>query len=369
MEHTRVIFLALLRSALWGTAAEVPSDIDWNEVMKLAKQQTVIGLMADAIMRLPEEKRPDSDIMRKLQTYVAMNIQARMLLTSKLSQSLKVLREAGLRPVLFKGHGLAMNYPEPLSRQCGDIDLYIGKRNFDKAIEVCTGYFGAGEHDTKSVKHYHLNTQGASVELHRIAEVMPGLIANRRYQKWTVENLEEGQLRNVEIDGVNVDLPPYDFDPIYVLYHAWHHFMNGGIGLRQVCDWTMYIHKWHDKIDVAKLEANLRSFGLTKVWRLFAGIAVRHLGLPAEECPLYSGKYLSKADKVLDIIMNEGNFGQHSQWKKVPRPKEYTKGKLHAFKMTTGRYMTILSICPFDIMRAWFTYLFVGIYMYFVPRR
>ena len=364
MADSRNNLLALIRSALWGTLPEgLSKDVDWTKIARIAKQQTLVGLMADGIAKLPAESRPDEKMMQRLQAYLVRNLQAHMLISSRLADTLDILRSAGIEPVLFKGHGLALNYPDPMSRQCGDIDLYIPRAHYDKAVEVCMGHFGKGMHDAESVKHYHLENKGVSVELHRIAETLPGLCANRRYQKWTLMNLENSELRKVDIDGVTVSLPPHGFNAIYVMNHAWHHFVVGGIGLRQICDWTVYLHCFHSQLDHARLEADLKSFGLLKVWHMFAWVAVNKLGLPSEECPLYCGKYAEDAERMLDIIWGDGNFGAYTEGKGV-RPEGYSSGKIHSMIVQTKRYFRIMPVHTSHILKSWVLYIYLGVYHY-----
>lgn len=359
--------LVLVRSALWGVPAEgLSPQVDWKKVFILAKQHTLVGLLAGAVQMLPEDSRPDKTILTNLQTYCMKNIQAHMLITRNLARVMELLRSADIEPVLFKGHGLALNYPDPLSRQCGDIDLYIGKKNYDKAVKCFISNFGlGGEHDSENVKHYHCSCNGVSVELHRIAEILPGVFRNRRYQKWTVENLAPSNFRLVDIEGVMVNLPPYNFDAVYVLNHAWHHFVNGGIGLRQLCDWTLYLHRFHSMLDYDKLKKDLKSFGLLRVWHIFAWIAVNRLGLQASECPLYEEKCGKAADKVLEIVLHDGNFGFYSERGSSKRPEGYSTGKIHSMLVTTKRYFRITHVYPTHILKAWVAYFCLGVYHYF----
>jgi hypothetical protein len=210
------------------------------------------------------------------------------------------------------------------------------------------------------MKHFETESGGVVIEIHRIAEILPGLRADRLFQQWTVQNLLKSELRKVEIGGIDVNLPPADFDVLYIMNHAWHHFMNGGIGLRQLCDWTMYLHRFHNQIDDKKLENNLKDFGLTRAWQIFGSIAVKHLGLPAEECPLYNGQYDSKALKALAVIWSEGNFGKHSSSRKTPRPEGHFAGKFHSFRMNSSRIMNILSVSPSDVLNSWIYYFING---------
>lgn len=364
MQTSRHNLLALVRSSLWGIpVADMSEDVDWKVVCALARQQTLVGLLADAVQKLPAEHRPDKTVMTQLQVYCMKNVQAHMLITRSLAVVLKSLRSIGVEPVLLKGHGLALNYPDPYSRQCGDIDLYVGKGSYENAVGHCAVKFGDGNRDSENLKHYDFECNGITVEVHRIAEMLPGVRRNRRYQEWTIDNLAASNLRKVDIEGIDVSLPPCRFDAVYVLYHTWHHFMTGGVGLRQVCDWTMYLHRFHSQIDPSVLEKDLRSFGLLRVWHLFAWIAVNRLGLPAEECPLYEGKYQKTSEMILDIIWGDGNFGRYSE-RSARRPEGYSFGKLHSLLVTTKRYFRIAPVYPLHILRAWVLYFLSGIYHY-----
>ena len=365
MTKNREIFLSLVRSSLWGTVcADIPSDPDWDEIMTLAVRQTLAVLISDAVQSLPADRKPSSDIISHLFGLSVSNIRTHALINRKLAETVGVMKQNGIRTVLFKGQGLAQNYLNPLLRQCGDIDLYVGDAQYKRSYEVAVEAFGSHADDSESIKHYHLNNGGVTVELHRIAESLPGRAVNRRFQEWSLKHLHGDRLRKVTIDGAEVLLPPFDFDPVYVMNHAWHHFMNGGIGLRQVCDWTLYLHHYHQHINPAELEQTLRSFRILKAWHLFAGIAVRHLGLPSEECPLYCDKYSKLSDKVLEMILDEGNFGRNSDWRKSRRPEGYSTGKLHSLKWRTKRFLDGLKIDAAASTRYYIAFLQAGISAY-----
>lgn len=366
MDRISTEFLSLVRGALWGKVPEArPAPEEWHAILKMASQQTVMGLVADAVSALPPECRPAPQLWQKLHHFRVTNIRSHALLNTKLAEVLQLFRSAGLRPVLFKGQGLALNYPDPTARQCGDLDIYVGEDDYLKACESAIKSFGSHGCDVETVKHYHLNNGGVDVEIHRIAESLPGFRADRKFQEWTRRHLHESELRHLQIEGVPVDVPPVAFDAIYILNHTWHHFVRGGIGLRQVCDWVMYLHAYHDCIDVDTLKKDLRSFSLMKVWKVFAHIAVNHLGLPVQECPLYEEGHAALAEKVLDRILSEGNFGRYSESRKIPRPKSYTAGKLHSFRITSGRYLKLFPLFPFMALKYYWHFITGGIYQYF----
>ena len=361
MTESQSFLLSLVRMALWGGHESLPEHTpDWKKVISQAYRQTLMGLVADAVPMLPVHMQPDVQTKLKLHA-VAMKIaQTHSLLNRKVADIKTRMDSFGMHTVLLKGQGTALNYRNPQSRQCGDIDLYVGEKNFEEALrklvpdsDRTAGYYSL-------LKHFDIEEDGTSIEVHRVADILPGLKQNRIFQKWTEDKMQPESVRNVEIGGATVSLPPADFDAIYIMYHTWHHFMNGGIGLRQICDWAMHMHRFHDQIDTDTLEKNLSSFGLTRAWKILSCVAVRHLGLPEAECPLYDTSYAAKADKALEVIWEEGNFGYHSDARKTQRPEGLLAGKFYAFRLNTSRVLSIFSISPADVIHSWIFYFVRG---------
>lgn len=82
----------------------------------------------DGISSLPAELRPPRALYLKWAARTAQIEQANKRLNQLLPELNTLYREAGLHPVLLKGQGIGTNYRTPLHRQCGDIDIYLGKQ-------------------------------------------------------------------------------------------------------------------------------------------------------------------------------------------------------------------------------------------------
>lgn len=346
------IFLQLLRSGLYGTPipeSELPKQIDWKAITALAKKHVVLGIIIESIQFLPEQLRPAGPIATKLNKFALGLIRTNMILDKSVAKLVSVLGENGVNGVLLKGQGVARYYRLPQMRQSGDIDFYVGKQQYAKAIDICTNLLSTdkkGSHAT--MQHFGFNMDGVEVELHRLAAMMYSPVGNSRFQKWIVEELENSNKKRIlTINNTKVILPSYDFNALYIFYHAWYHFIFGGIGLRQLCDWVMIFHSHAGDIDRERLIHNLRRFGLTKAWKLFACIAVNYLGVSNDRIPLYDPAFSGKAEKVLEDIIEGGNFGYHSE-----ANAEFMAGK-HGFRdevrkvRTISRYfLTLFPIIP-----------------------
>lgn len=351
MNLEREQFLALLRAGLWGRPTALPptgKPTRWDDIIGMASRQTVIGLVADAITHLPEADRPDGRRIAQLQALVVRNHQAHQRLNRQLIETVNLFRDHGIRPILLKGQGVARLYPNPLLRQCGDIDLYIGPEDYGKARDLIERHYGKDPRNHESLKHYHAHHQGLSIELHRVAERLANPIYDHRFQAWTRRYLHDTAPTLVEINGTAIEVPHPLFNALYLFHHAWHHFISSGIGLRQLCDWSLCLHTYRETIDHERLRADLKALGLIRPWRLFAHIAVVRLGLPEAECPLYSDRYARQAEKALDMIMHSGNFGHYDPTRQG-RPASYLGGKWFSLKWELGYWRRLSAICPAEM--------------------
>ncbi|MDE6311536.1 MAG: nucleotidyltransferase family protein [Muribaculaceae bacterium] len=359
-------FFALLRSGLYGTpipTAELPESIDWKTTISLARKHTVLGIIIDSIQYLPENLRPSSSISARLGNFALAIMQANMIVDKSAARLVAFFKGHGIEGVLLKGQGVARYYRVPQLRQSGDIDFYVGIGPYEKSIELSKAHLiTEPQKSTQNQEEFAFYMDNVVVELHRVATILFSPIRRKRFQKWIVEELEQSpKRRTLKIGSAEITLPSYDFDAIFVFYHAWRHYVMEGIGLRQLCDWTMIFRSHSSDIDPERLTENLRRFGLTKPWKLFACIAVNYLGLQADLMPLYDPSYSKKAEKILKKIVEEGNFGRYSEdydavWARG-------SGFWHAFstvRVIAGYSAKLMPIMPFEAIALFFNYLVYG---------
>lgn len=358
--------LSLLRTALWSRTADASlwrEAPDWRTLLRLADKQTVTGLLYDAILSLPAEQQPDGELLRTLHLHTVRTAQSHQLLNATLAEIVSRLRTEGIRTVLLKGQGVARNYPNPLRRGCGDIDLYVGEPEYTRTCRLLNEWgMTDSETTTESIQHLHFTYNGVCIEIHRIAGILFSPRRNRLFRQWSDALLQGDTCRTVQIDGTQVLLPPVRFDAFYLFYHTYKHFLTGGVGLRQFCDWAMYLHRFADEIDRTALEQNLHRFRLLHPWQVMGHIAVRHLGLPQEEFPFFNAdaRVQKTADAMLELILQSGNFGFHAP-NRTKRPDGYLAGKAHSFMSVHRRLHQVFPLCPADTLRYHAAFLAKGI--------
>ena len=347
MKQVDQTYFSLLRSALWNETPNIRQPLAWPAVLETARRQTTLGLVCHAAIKseagqiLPEKNKA---FLRQQLLSIAMTHQR---INAMIARIVTVLCDNGIESVLMKGQGMAANYPVAELRQCGDIDLYVGKGKYDEACAIVNAM--AGEKEAAkgygTELNYHVVVDGVIVEIHRLTSLFYYREMNEVYEPYSDKGMAVGG-NAMTVNGVKVWLPADTFNALFVFHHAWNHFISGGIGMRQLCDWAMLLHAKHDVVDRAELSDILRRLDLTDAWQVFGCIAVDWLGLPKEEMPFYDAKCARRAKRALKIILKEGNFGTEWKMSKKHRKQSGLKRSMTTFFSIQIRQWRLLWVFP-----------------------
>ena len=331
MTPSETQYFALLRAALWDTPVDIDGPIDWNEVLKVAKHQANMVLLCDAASQMTGDNRPSEAIMGKMQAMMRGNLINHLRLKQILASAVTLLRENNIEPVLLKGFGLAMLYPNPNMRQFGDIDLFVGLDNFHESCRLLRtlpgGYNWGGEVDEGH--HYNIEFGQYPMEIHRVSADVNDPEEAVAYAAIEHDGLYDNPQR-VDLEGLEIFLPSKEFMAFFTFFHAWHHFLTSGVGWRQISDVAMTLHAYHGQLDLEKLRRWLTEMHLMKPWQAFGYLMVKHLGLSEEEMPFYDSKCHCTAQRLYRNVMEVGNFNRLSRFKQR-LPKNKLIGRLHSF--------------------------------------
>ena len=324
-------YFALLRAALWGTSVSIEGEIDWEAVMQMAGFHCNNVLIADVASRMTEDNKPSPAMLANMQSLMHKNLFHLMQLRQILASSVKLLREHGIEPVVLKGFGLALLYPNPALRQIGDTDLFVGIAKFHEActlLRTLPGSYNWGE-EFDIGRHYNVEFGNISLEVHRVSADVEDAKLYPHYAAMEQEGLIDHPQR-VDYDGLEISIPSKEFVVFFTFYHAWHHYLESGVGWRQLSDVTMALHSYHGQLDVDKLRRWLNTMRVMKPWQTFGYLLVERLGLPEAEMPFYDASCRKRAHKLYRQIMKEGNFKRNNSFKRK-KPKRLFWHKMHAF--------------------------------------
>ena len=349
-------FLELLTSGLWGRSADIElfkGEVDWKSILRIATEQTVQVIVADGIETLPKEIWPPKEIMMKLMMIRIKTEQIHQLLNTTINTITNALKAEDIHSVILKGQGVAQNYLKPKSRVCGDIDLYTGLKGYYQACKIIDVLNGDNGKPAEECDHHmHMSLNGVDVEVHRLAGTMPSRKLNEKFQKWTQESIDAhfstSTLGSWDNNGTPVNLALPTFDATFILYHAVRHMTTEGVGFRQICDWTMYLHKHCTSINEIELKQRLKEYHMEAIWHEFGRLAVSILGLPKEELPFAPSDLnpTHKTYKLLEHIFISGNFGRYDSNARDYSKTTYLKRKWRSFWYQSIRLIKLFNLFP-----------------------
>lgn len=312
MDRKRVIFekvLALVRNELWDEplACSIVKE-DVADILKVANEQAVSGLVANAIIRnrlmIGEDLTLEVCGIRKMHENTGNKMNAEVAMFAHF------LNKKKIKYAIIKGQTMAALYPNPLMRTIGDIDFYcpqdvfcVAQEIIEKKLDIVMG------HDEKE-KHDTFRTEGVEFEMHRYLTRFSS--SNHwKYWKAEIERNDDYFSANLMINGEKVTTLSPTLNALFIFVHLFQHFTTEGEGLKHLCDWALVLHREKENINVEELKRHLKELGYLKAYRIMGCWLVHVLGLPRKDFPLD----LNEGDKKwLSIFSNNilkmGNLGK-----------------------------------------------------------
>lgn len=314
MTNLQGIFFALLRLAI-GSGKPLKTKLtadEWQAIYKLSEKQGLLGIMFQAVEKLPKALRPDENI---LFNWYGDCYQLECLnqhIDKTAIQVSQYYQEHGFRTCILKGQGNALLYPNPRRRTPGDIDIWLAPKTRRSGAYTSVVIRFVREHNSGAIACYHHveagMTDGVEVEVHYRPSYIQNLICNRRIQLWFREQMEEQSIHQENLaDGGYINVPTPAFNRIYHIAHINTHILYEGIGLRQLLDYYYLLKQGFTKEEQQRDISLLKRFGLCQiasavmfVMREVFALEEYYLLVPADE---RRGQFL------LNEILEGGNFG------------------------------------------------------------
>ena len=347
------VFFELLRAGLWGKEVQLlqyKNIIDYSSILRLAEEQSVVGLIAAGLEKVIDVKVPQADLLQFVGR--ALQLERRnKAMNVFVANLIETLRKEDVFVLLVKGQGIAQCYEKPLWRVSGDVDLLLSENNYEKAKDLLCPLATEVETEYTHFKHQGMTINGWVVELHGTLHSRLSRRVDDIVDEVQGEVFFGGKFRSWMNGQTQVFLPAPDSDVIFLFTHILHHYFFEGIGLRQFCDLCRFLWTYRDSLDVQLLESRIRKAGIMSEWKTFAAFAVDYLGMPVEVMPLYdnSSKFKARGSKMMAFVVKVGNFGQKQRRNFSGMP--YLKRKFISFWGRLGDMLRHFTVFPLDSIR------------------
>ncbi|MCD8049614.1 MAG: nucleotidyltransferase family protein [Clostridia bacterium] len=307
MSETENILLQLAGRALFNAPTSFdPAAADWAALYQEAAAQALSLLIWDTLSDEERSFVPD-DIKRLWEQYSFNCVVYNELLLCEQEQVIRLLEDASVPCVILKGSSSAANYPNPSLRVMGDIDLLVEPERQMEAVKLLQANGYGDVLDENHHCHMTLSKEEITVEIHKEPN---GLLLNnnseslRKIREYFSDAIDKRQFIN------NLPFPSDEEQAVILILHKLEHFMLSGLGLRQLCDWAVFVNNKLDDAMWAKLKPRLSEFGMLTFTEVMTQICIDYLRLPEANAPRAMQRDDETAAKVMEQILKEGNFGK-----------------------------------------------------------
>lgn len=250
---TETQFLHIARAAISGSDLPI-EKVDWPAVFALAGQQKLLPILFEAVRKMPAAGE-NAALFAVTKQQVIGQVLNQTVRSAEFSDLYHKLRSAGLHPIVVKGQLCSRLYPLKDHRISADDDLYISDAEFmachkQLLANGLTTDTPVDELATTDEVSYTKNGSPLYIELHRH-------LFDSAEDAHDELNHFFTDINPVEMDGF-LAMPPHEH-LLYLILHAYKHFVRSGIGLRQFCDIGLWARAYHVEIDWQRLHEQCES--------------------------------------------------------------------------------------------------------------
>ena len=262
MDKISELFLAALRASLKGEALTWDEEVtgeEWGKLISLAREHSVLPLFYDGIYRCNAFQKTGMAYAAQLK---GMSIQSAFLQIQKTQSFLEVYRklgDEGLRPVVVKGLVCRSLYPNPDLRSSNDEDVYVPATEYGRYHELLTsyGYELRGDEEADGEAEYVNQREGLMIEVLR--DLMDAELGVLMDMNVLFDGAFERTIE-LEIEGCKIRTLCHTDHLLFLILHAFKHFVTGGFGIRQVLDMIIYSETYGAEIDWESVLERCRMF-------------------------------------------------------------------------------------------------------------
>lgn len=272
-------------------------------------------------------------------------------------------KNANIKMIAMKGIVLKNLYSSKDMRVMGDIDMIVDQKDYLLARDILINKLNYKVNNEDLVELCATNNQNITVELHQ--HLVTELSNNQKYFDDTYKD-------NIILTGLHYEFT-HTYHFIYMMDHIYKHFIEGGLSLKYILDFALYIEKYPSVIkdtlgELNKLSLSNITLGFLQICRDFLDMNVE------ENISIFDKKINEDAIKTLLLLMiQHGEYGtvesrvnaktvQGTFFKRilrrlfppVIRPKHRSK-------------ILEIIIYPFRLLGIWFGYFLMNLkYVFFV---
>ena len=261
------------------------NEDEWHRLFDLAFEQALLPLVYDSLHQSRTLMKVSKDARNKWYNNAIGSAVRQITQTNEFLTLIVHAQDKGLDPIVVKGVVCRNLYPTPCLRTSVDEDLLIMAGETEKyhdfliseGLSADNKESEADEREKAYEISYHRENSPTYIELHnslfdpnsdlfgelnRLFIEDPSVFDETQMNHNVKKNLTEGVFERsvrVQIEDVSVrTLAPTDHF-LFLMLHAYKHFLHSGVGIRPMCDIGLFAEAYGDGIDWKTVRRKLTS--------------------------------------------------------------------------------------------------------------
>ncbi|MDO4380637.1 MAG: nucleotidyltransferase family protein [Clostridia bacterium] len=342
------------------------SEKTFSEVMFLSKKHNVLPIVCETLSK----KYGKEDFFQNEKFLSIARYSAQTRKTEKFLKVYRSLRESGIMAICVKGITLRSLYKNGELRPSSDEDLLIKPEDFPTFEKVMEENGLKLLNEASNEETYFDKTSMLIIEAHEKLFFESGELGKNldAFFESPFCGSHELIINNMPILTLGVQS-----GLLYLVCHAFKHFIRCGVGIRQVCDIAVYIRTYKNEIDFERLKDDLSKINAEKFFEGLVNIAVKYLGF--EDIAFLQSDRAKDDEALLDDILRAGIYGRGEESRihsagitlsAVTDKKEHGKIKKVLFPERKVLSADYPSLKRFPVLYPWFSFLRIEKYIFSV---
>lgn len=289
---------------------------EWRELFRRCQYHQILPMVYDAVYGCPAFAAFPQQEVQAVKRQVIRQVMLQSRKTEEFLFLYGKLLESGLKPVVVKGIICRNMYREPDFRCSGDEDVLIPADQFGRCHDILQqdgmGMADPGKDpEAEGEVSYYKKGGTLHIELHK------ELFASDSKAYGELNRLFDGvfeRLVREEIRGVQIWTLAHTDHLLYLILHAFKHFLHSGFGIRQVCDIVYYAEMYGKDIDWESILESCRSIRAEIFAAALFDIGKKELEFDPEKacCPDSWSSLEADGAELLEDLLDGGVFGDSS---------------------------------------------------------
>lgn len=288
MKEERSLLLNLIRASVVGeTGFEIPDALDWPVFIEEVQRQGVAVIASDGLQRMYDAglysvSKDKEERWTKAQWF-AKTMQLEQRYAYQLAAAKKMgkwFAAEGIQTVVLKGFTISECYPVPSHRYSADLDCFL-IRDGEHLEAYELGNQVIEKHGVEVSRDYYKNSSydlpGLHVENHKFCTPFRGNKTLKKLEQRLQEMILAGPLTAFGKTGLL--MPPVLASALFLIEHAYSHFLHEGLNLRHILDWALFKRKHQSDLDWTALDQYVDEFGFRRFYDAFSHLGDYILGL------------------------------------------------------------------------------------------